>query len=487
VDRPLVSSCALALIVALAPPARVFGQQQATQGQSQQSSQAQNSHQQSQSPNSNSAQGQPQAGQPQGANEAQHQPQAGQPQGANNAQDQPQAGQPQGANNAQGQNQANQQPNANNPQGQAQANQQGNTSNCPSGTGMVSPNMYSWVVPGLNGSQNAGLQYGWQDIRQQAQPQSFAFYWVDQASRNSGMTLAPADAALRAHLKLPEDEGLIVTAVEPGSPAGAVGIQPNDVLIRVYHDPNRSYYLAKPEDLEGALKNVGERPITIDLLRGGQKVTVKVQPKIHASLGPVRPEPNPYRIGVSVGPVEPALRAQLQLPEQQGLIVLEVEKDGPAARAGVRQFDILRKFDGVDLVDQAGLTKLVQSRADKTVVVELLREGKPLEIKIAPQLRQVSLNVLRDPNAGGTWDLVFTNPIVASPNPNNVAFTPQTWANDVVVFRTNDGGAAGNASGNTNAKADPGASVEKKIDELTAQIKELRQAIDALAKSQPKK
>ncbi len=39
------------------------------------------------------------------------------------------------------------------------------------------------------------------------------------------------------------------------------------------------------------------------------------------------------------------------------------------------------------------------------------------------------------------------------------------------------------------AKAQPvaDASVEKKIDELTAQIKELRQAIEALAKSQAKK
>jgi serine protease Do len=482
VERPLVSSCALALIVALAPPAQVFGQQPAAQGQPQQAGQAQNSNGQNQSPNANGAQEQPQAAQPQNANNGANQPQGNQPSNTN-------PGQPQG----------NPPPNANNPQSQAQANPGANPSNGPSRTNLVFPNTGSRIVPVVNESQIPQLpQYRWLFTGQNPQPQNFAyyqaaqpqdlaFYWVDQASRNSGMSLAPADAALRAHLKLPEDQGLIVTAVEPGSPAAAVGIQPNDVLIRVAYDPKRSYNLAKPEDLEAALKNLDERPISIDLLRGGQKITAKVQPKIHATLGPVRPEPNPYRIGASVGPVEPALRAQLRLPEQQGLIVLEVEKDGPAAKSGVRQFDIFRKFDGVDLVDQASLTKLVQSRASRTVTVELLREGKPLEIKITPQLRHASLDVLTDPHAGGAWDLIFTNPGAASPNPNYAAFTPQTSARNLAYFQFNDVGAAGNAATNAKAQSAGDTALEKKIDDLSAQLKELRQAIDALAKSQANK
>ncbi len=274
-----------------------------------------------------------------------------------------------------------------------------------------------------NGSPNVDSQYSWMFTGEKGQPQGVVFSWVNQASRNSGMTLAPADAALRAHLKLPDGQGLIVTAVEPGSPAAAVGIQQNDVLTRVAPDAKHFYDLAKPEDLEAALKNLGERPITIDLLRGGHKMTVRVQPKIHASLGPVRPEPNPYWIGVSVGPVEPAL-AQLQLPEKQGLIVLDVEKDGPAAKAGVHQFDILTKFDGVELVDQAGLTKLVQSRANKIVAVDLLREGKTQQLKIAPQLRQVSLNIIADPYAHGSWDLVVANDSTLVPIINYTAIGP---------------------------------------------------------------
>ncbi len=444
---PVGPGWVLALLLALVPAGRVLGQDQAGQNQS--------------SIGSN----------------ASSQRQARQPSAANSGRDQ-QTTQGASANNAQG-------PSQN--QGTPAANANGGQS----GTGNLFFNTQSGLVPvlpALNGSQNVDWQYRWQILGQEQQPQSFAFAWVDQASRNSGMTLAPADAALRAHLKLPEEQGLIVTAVEPGSPAAAVGIQQNDVLIRAVHDQNHSCNLGKPEDLEAALKKIGERPITIGLLRGGQTTTLKVQPRVHASLGPVRPEPNPYRIGVSVGPVEPALRAQLQLPDQNGLIVLEVEKDGPAARAGVRRFDILRKFDGVELVDQAGLTKLVQSRAGKAVTLELLREGRPQELSLAPERRQDSLNINVDYQTDGAFDLILTSPGGALTQPGRLLVGPGgQWIADVTNMRLNDGGAGANAGDTVKAKPDGDASIAKRLDDLSGQIKELRQAIESLAKAQEKK
>jgi hypothetical protein len=423
-----LSSSALALVLALAPPPGVFGQSQP---------------QRAQSANSNAPQAQNPGDQFQANNAPQAQNPGNQSANANAAQ------RPNGAN-----------PTVNNATTQRAA----------------------WLS-------NPGTDLGWRyNVPLNDLSQRLVFGWVDQASQNSGMTLAPADAALRAHLKLSDDQGLIVTAVEAGCPAVAVGIQQNDVLTRVANDPVLSYPLAKPEDLEAALKAFGEQPITIDLLRGGHKMVIKIQPRIHASLGTVRPEPLAYWIGVTVSPVEPALRAQLQLPEKQGLIVTDVDKSGPAAKAGVRQFDILKRFDGVELTDQAGLTKLVQSRAEKTVALEVLREGKPQEIKIAPERRQTSkapvnlgdavtgalnynlwvadgaTNTLQwipriDPYSGGAWDLVYSN--------NGTAFPNQPLL--------------------LNNKADLNPELAKKLDDLATQVKELRQAIEALAKSQANK
>src|SRR5579883_280927 len=114
-------------------------------------------------------------------------------------------------------------------------------------------------------------------------------------------------------------------------------------------------------------------------------LTLKVQPRVRVSLGPVHPEPPTYWIGVSVAPVEPALRSQLQLTGKPGLIVTDVVKDGPAAKAGVRLYDILLKFDGVELVDQAGLTQLVQSRGERAIALEIFRGGQKQEVKITPE------------------------------------------------------------------------------------------------------
>ena len=48
-----------------------------------------------------------------------------------------------------------------------------------------------------------------------------------------------------------------------------------------------------------------------------------------------------YWLGVECLPVMPALRAQLNLPEKQGLLVAAVAPESPAASAGIKQHDIL--------------------------------------------------------------------------------------------------------------------------------------------------
>ena len=300
---------------------------------------------------------------------------------------------------------------------------------------------------------------------------------------NSGMTLTPADEALRAHLKLAMNEGLIVTALEPNSPAASAGIRQNDVLIRLGDDASHAVAVARRQDLEDALKKSGDQPVSVILLRSGKQIRLKVQPRIHASLGPVRPEPPAYWIGVSVGPVEPALRAQLQLTEKPGLLALSVDPNGPASKAGVHPFDILMKLDGVDLSDQADLIKLVQSRGEKTVPLELIREGHKQEITITPARRdRVTLEVyyrsLSNAPKTETVDVVLPARELRS----------KTETLDVVLQ-------AQEVRWRKHAQpADPAARPEtsdqttaKRLDELAKQVKELRQAIETLTKAQQKK
>jgi membrane-associated protease RseP (regulator of RpoE activity) len=88
-----------------------------------------------------------------------------------------------------------------------------------------------------------------------------------------GVTAAQADETLRAQLRLKEKRGLVVTAVEPDSPAAKAGLKPHDLLLEFGGKP-----LATVEDLQSQVNDVGEKPAGMKLLRGGESITIEVTP-----------------------------------------------------------------------------------------------------------------------------------------------------------------------------------------------------------------
>src|SRR5262249_13458216 len=70
-----------------------------------------------------------------------------------------------------------------------------------------------------------------------------------------------------------------------------------------------------------------------------------------------RQAPPAYWIGLLGGaiPADNPLRAQIDLPEHQGLLVANVVPKSPAAKAGLKQYDILMKANGKDLHEMKDL------------------------------------------------------------------------------------------------------------------------------------
>ena len=186
------------------------------------------------------------------------------------------------------------------------------------------------------------LQNVYETLIPRFDPQQLS-YFVYPGSRDesSGLSLAVVDEAARVHLKIPKGQGLIATSVVPQGPAAQAGISQNDILLTL-----DDVGLTKPEDLEERLKAAGDKALSLVLLRQGQKKTFQVQPKVKVTLGPVQPAPPGFWIGVSTSSVEPALRAQLQIPAGQGLITTAVINNSPAAKAGFKVNDILLAMNG---------------------------------------------------------------------------------------------------------------------------------------------
>lgn len=88
-------------------------------------------------------------------------------------------------------------------------------------------------------------------------------------------------------------------------------------------------------------------------------------------------------LGVVAGPVSPQLRAQLDLAEGMGLTVEAVANESPAAKAGIRQYDVLRKFNDQILCSQEQLSVLVKAAGkDAKVSLVLLRGGREQNVVV---------------------------------------------------------------------------------------------------------
>ncbi len=295
-------------------------------------------------------------------------------------------------------------------------------------------------------------------------------YWITgNGDQGSGLTLAPVDEASRNQLKLPRDQGLIVTSVAQNSPAAQAGIQENDILLTLGDTP-----LGKYEDMEAHLKAAGDKPLSLVLLHQGKKKTLQVQPRIRVTLGPVQPAPPDFWIGISVTPITAVLRDQLQIGGGQGLVVTNVVDGGPAARAGLKANDILLSMNDSNLVEPADLVKLVQSSGEKPMTVKLLREGERKSIDVTPEHRQDSHHLsVRFTNENV---FVVNHPAVMVPNtPLNATVQ---WANDSPWVR--DLQLQGVRSLNGTPPDRQADELTRRLDAMSAAIKELHAAVDEL-------
>jgi RND family efflux transporter MFP subunit len=84
------------------------------------------------------------------------------------------------------------------------------------------------------------------------------------------------------------------------------------------------------------------------------------------------------RLGVTVGPVSPALADQLNLPKNIGMLVTEVVPQSPAAKVGVEKNDVLLRIDGAQVPAEVDdfLTLIASLKSDTPLDIVVIRRGQ---------------------------------------------------------------------------------------------------------------
>lgn len=122
-------------------------------------------------------------------------------------------------------------------------------------------------------------------------------------------------------------------------------------------------------------------------------------------LAPPQAEPPKHWIGILLGPVSDELRAQVNLPEDQGILVRQVVPDSPAAEAGVEQFDIVLTANDKPIVTGRDLMDLVRDEGASggKLKLDVLRRGKHKQIDLTPAARPAANDAITSGGQGQGW------------------------------------------------------------------------------------
>ncbi|WP_332653374.1 trypsin-like peptidase domain-containing protein [Brevundimonas sp.] len=91
-------------------------------------------------------------------------------------------------------------------------------------------------------------------------------------------------------------------------------------------------------------------------------------------------------LGVKGESVSAEIARSIGLDRPQGLVVTDVWPNGPGARAGLREGDVVTAIDGAEVNDQGGLNFRVGTREpNEAVQVTVLRDGRPVTLNARVQ------------------------------------------------------------------------------------------------------
>jgi len=196
-----------------------------------------------------------------------------------------------------------------------------------------------------------------------------------------GVSIQDVNRDLAQALKLPTTDGVLISGVEPGSPASKAGLRRGDLVIRLN---------GKAVSSTGRLRNLVasagvKTQVKVEFYRAGGLQTLQVSlgqlPAAgpQASLGPGT-QGGVATIGLSVGPVtDPRLRRKFNIPPRLkiGVVVTGVDPIQAAARAGIQPGDVILEVNRARIDSVRRFSHILRA-ARNNILFLIFRQGTTL-------------------------------------------------------------------------------------------------------------
>jgi serine protease Do len=194
-----------------------------------------------------------------------------------------------------------------------------------------------------------------------------------------GVQIQPITKEIADSLGMKEEGGALVAEVQPDTPAAKAGIRPGDAIVSV--DGER---LKDARDLSRrvAAKSPGAK-VNLQIVRDGKEQTLAVElarlPDQMQASAPTQPTPQDEsgasqpQLGLTLAPANSVAGAG-----NEGVVVTEVQPDGPAAERGMQNGDVILEIGGRKVSNPADVRAAVETARKENksnVLVRMKREN----------------------------------------------------------------------------------------------------------------
>ena len=178
-----------------------------------------------------------------------------------------------------------------------------------------------------------------------------------------GITIQDLKKDLAEYYGVQSDKGVLVASVIPGDPADQAGMKPHDIIISVNGEKVKT---SRDLTARSAKLPVGEKA-TVTVLRDGKenRLTVKVgkRPLTLAAAGASQQEKE-AEYGFQVADLTPEMARRLNLDEDQGVVVVGVNTNSKADKAGMQRGDLIMEVNRQDVESVSDFKKLIKNGKD---------------------------------------------------------------------------------------------------------------------------